>query len=159
MLPGEGRSRRTNPLLAEVCDLLRGSPVRLMAEMVTPGIERAVLEVLDQSLGENGYLLASFHHRALRDARALGTGLPSIALWEGAPVDAVGMVMGCGADYVGLGFESICKEQVQSLQAAGIGVLVWTVNAPSEIMRAHTLAVDGIITDFPERVRAAVGVR
>jgi glycerophosphoryl diester phosphodiesterase len=145
------------PLLSEVCDLLRGSSVRLMAELVTPGIERAALAVLSRSLGADGYLLASFHHRTLRSARAIATGVGSIALWEGAPVDAVRMASDCGADYVGLGFESTCEEQVRALKAAGVGVLVWTVNEPDEIKRARALAVDGIITDFPERVRAEIG--
>jgi glycerophosphoryl diester phosphodiesterase len=38
-------------------------------------------------------------------------------------------------------------------------VLVWTVNDAADIARLTTLGVDGIMSDFPERLPAARGRR
>ena len=39
--------------------------------------------------------------------------------------------------------------------ALGLRVIVWTVNAPRDIARMIRLGVDGIISDYPDRVRDA----
>lgn len=141
------------PLLSDVCALLRGTSVRLMAEVLDPSIGGMVVETLDRSLGQDEYIVASFHHDALREASGVRAGVGTLALIEGAPVDPVRMLEDSGARYAGLGFESIQEKQVRALQDADIQVFVWTVNDPREIDRAYALGVDGIISDFPERVK------
>jgi len=145
------------PLLGEVCALLRGTSVKLMAEVVDPTIAGTVVETLDRLLGPDRYIVASFHHAALREATDARAGVGTLALVEGAPVDPVRMLRDSGARYAGLGFESIQEKQVRALQDADIRVFVWTVNDPREIDRAYALGVDGIISDFPERVRIRSG--
>lgn len=144
------------PLLSELCEVLRGTSVRLMAEVLSPAITDHVLKTLDDSLEPDQYVLASFHHDVLRDAQTTRPGVSTVALLECAPVDPVQMLTACGAKYAGLGFESIREEQVRVLQDAGVRVFTWTVNDPREIGRARALGVDGIISDFPERIGAAV---
>ena len=39
----------------------------------------------------------------------------------------------------------------------GIKVVPWTVNEPADIERVLAMKVDGIISDYPDRVRAALG--
>jgi glycerophosphoryl diester phosphodiesterase len=38
------------------------------------------------------------------------------------------------------------------IKRAGLQVLPWTVNQPEDIAAMIDLGVDGVITDFPERV-------
>ncbi len=38
----------------------------------------------------------------------------------------------------------------------GLGVIPWTVNRPAEMARLIELGVDGLITDYPDRLRAAM---
>jgi glycerophosphoryl diester phosphodiesterase len=45
---------------------------------------------------------------------------------------------------------------VQQIRAAGLGVYVWTVDAPAEARRLAALGVDGITTNHPGRVRQAL---
>ena len=40
------------------------------------------------------------------------------------------------------------------LQARGIVIVPWTVNEPDDIRRILALGVDGIISDYPDRVLA-----
>jgi glycerophosphoryl diester phosphodiesterase len=43
-------------------------------------------------------------------------------------------------------------EQMQSARDKGIAVIPWTVNDPESIRRIAALGVDGIISDYPDRV-------
>ena len=45
---------------------------------------------------------------------------------------------------------------VAEAHALGLTVLVWTVNDPAEMARFIALGVDGIITDYPDRLRRVV---
>ncbi|WP_370933746.1 glycerophosphodiester phosphodiesterase [Amycolatopsis sp. cg13] len=140
------------PLLSEVCELVRDSSVRLMVEILDPATAKAVLATVSEILPADQFLVASFHHDTVRELVAQHPGLEAIALVEGAPVDPVRMARDCGAHCVGLGFESIQPEKVAALQEASISVFAWTVNDPREIERARRLGVDGIISDYPDRV-------
>ncbi len=48
----------------------------------------------------------------------------------------------------------VTPERVAEAQALGLAVNVWTVNTPKDITRMIAMGVDGIITDYPERVQA-----
>jgi glycerophosphoryl diester phosphodiesterase len=45
---------------------------------------------------------------------------------------------------------------VQKVQAAGMKLIPWTVNEPKDIARMIRLGVDGIISDYPDRLMQAV---
>lgn len=49
------------------------------------------------------------------------------------------------------------REQVKEAQALGLKVVVWTVNEPADVRRLIEWGVDGIISDYPNRLRAAAG--
>ena len=46
--------------------------------------------------------------------------------------------------------------RIGEAHALGLEVIVWTVNDPAEVPRLVQLGVDGIITDYPDRIRAAL---
>lgn len=48
----------------------------------------------------------------------------------------------------------VTQQNVQEAQRLGLKVIVWTVNAAADMRRMIQLGVDGIISDFPERLRA-----
>ncbi|TVP73984.1 MAG: glycerophosphodiester phosphodiesterase [Rhodobacteraceae bacterium] len=47
----------------------------------------------------------------------------------------------------------LTKARVRRAQDLGLAVNAWTVNDPDDIARMYAIGVDGIITDYPERVR------
>jgi glycerophosphoryl diester phosphodiesterase len=48
---------------------------------------------------------------------------------------------------------SVTRERVEDAHAAELAVLPWTVNEPAEMTRLIDLGVDGLITDYPDRLR------
>lgn len=51
----------------------------------------------------------------------------------------------------------LTRELVAGAQGQGIQVHVWTANEPDDIARALSLGLDGITSDYPDRVFAALG--
>ena len=49
-------------------------------------------------------------------------------------------------------FSILNKKAIDKMHSAGFLVYRWTINSPKDIQRAIRLGVDGIITDFPDRV-------
>lgn len=56
-------------------------------------------------------------------------------------------------------FGDIDSQRLVEARALGLKVVVWTVNDPAEITRMLELGVDGIISDRPDLVRAAMAQR
>ena len=49
-------------------------------------------------------------------------------------------------------FSILNKKAIDKMHSAGFLVYSWTINSPKDIQNAIKLGVDGIITDFPDRV-------
>ncbi|MEM1215101.1 MAG: glycerophosphodiester phosphodiesterase family protein, partial [Bacteroidota bacterium] len=49
-------------------------------------------------------------------------------------------------------YELLQPASVDSLHARGLQVIAWTVNDPAQMRRLLDLGVDGIITDYPDRI-------
>ena len=49
------------------------------------------------------------------------------------------------------------RNQVKEAQSLGLKVVVWTVNEPADMRRMIEWGVDGIISDYPDRLRQTAG--
>ncbi len=56
-------------------------------------------------------------------------------------------------------FRELTVEQVKEAHALGLKVLPWTVNQPEDMARLIDMQVDGIITDYPDRLRTVMQTR
>lgn len=50
-------------------------------------------------------------------------------------------------------YGEVTREAVQEAQQLGLKVVVWTVNEPRDIERMIDYGVDGVISDYPDRLR------
>jgi glycerophosphoryl diester phosphodiesterase len=139
---------------------------------------RAVVEVIRAYKMESRVVVQSFDWRALREVQDvapdittsyltadqewlnnLQTGRPGASPWlNGLDVDdfdgsAVRAIKAAG----GATWSSYHKEvSVNSIKLAhelGLSVNVWTVNNPGRMRELIAMGVDGIITDYPDRLR------
>lgn len=54
---------------------------------------------------------------------------------------------------------AVTQELVKEAQGLGLKVLPWTINTPAEMEKLIGWGVDGIITDYPDRLRAVMQAR
>ena len=56
-------------------------------------------------------------------------------------------------------WRNVTPEAIAQARAAGVKILPWTVNDPVEMGRLVDLGVDGIITDYPDRLRKVLAAK
>jgi glycerophosphoryl diester phosphodiesterase len=120
-------------------------------------LEKSILAAA-RSAGVLGRIaVRSFDHRCVR---ALTRHKPALAagvlIAETAPVSPVRLVREAGASTYCPAYEYLDREQVRQCQAEGIRVVPWTVNDLEAWRRLLDWGVDGITTDFPDRLAALI---
>ena len=101
-------------------------------------------------------IISSFQVECLATAQEEEPDLPRGFITEKLAPDWLGVVTTLGCRTVHPGSRHLTKSQLEAVKAAGYGVLVWTVNDPA---RARTLmgwGADGLITDDPKALVAAL---
>jgi glycerophosphoryl diester phosphodiesterase len=102
----------------------------------------------------------SFDHRALLEVRSLEPRLATAALVAGnAPVSPAQLARQAEAQAYAPDFEFLDQRQVRDLHDAGIRVVPWTANRRRDWDRLLDWGVDGITTDFPDRLAAVLQER
>jgi glycerophosphoryl diester phosphodiesterase len=97
----------------------------------------------------------SFDHRAVALLRGLEPGITGAVLVdETAPLDPGELARRAGADLYCPSYRFVDEEVVHRAHAAGVRVLPWTVNEPDHWRRLLDWGVDGLTTDFPDRLAA-----
>ena len=97
-------------------------------------------------------LVSSFNHRELEAVRRMDPHIKIGVLIAGPPVDAVAVAVGLGAYSVHLSLKFVDRAVVEDAHLQGLRVFVFTVNDPDHIRRMEALEVDGVFTNYPERV-------
>jgi len=121
---------------------------------IAPGLlESRVVEAV-AGLGRIGRLrVRSFDHRALRALKTIDPEISTAILIAGtAPVDPAGLAKSAGADTYCPDYQFLDEPQVKACHAAGVRVIPWTVNEKADWLRLLDWGVDGITTDYPDRL-------
>ena len=69
------------------------------------------------------------------------------------------MVKAAGGDVWSPHYLDVTQGLVKASRTLGLPVVPWTVNAPADMQRLLDWGVDGIITDYPDRLRAVMQSR
>ncbi len=119
-----------------------------------PGLlEQRVVDVVQAAGVARRTRVRSFDHRAVRAIRCLEPGLSAAVLMaQTAPVDPAALVRSAGADTYCPDYRFLDAVQVRQCHAAGVRVLPWTVNDEADWLRLLDWGVDGITTDYPDRL-------
>jgi glycerophosphoryl diester phosphodiesterase len=124
----------------------------VMLEAKTAGIGPDLHRAVRASGFLGPVIYASFLHAEILAIRAIDPLARTMALMECVPVSGAAFARDANATMVGLAYDSAAAEFIATLHDAGLEVLLYTVNEPRLIQRAIDLGVDGVISDYPERV-------
>lgn len=102
--------------------------------------------------GCGDFLVSSFDHAQLKETRMLRPEIRLGALFEEPLPDLVVRAERLGAWSLHVGRELVTPELVGEAHRHGLKVFVFTINEPDEMARLRALGVDGIFTDYPDRV-------
>lgn len=144
------------PTLVEVLEEMSGR-VALNVELKGLGCVDPVHEVISDAVGDglvshDGLLVSSFHLGMLEWMRALSDDVRLGVLVGDAPGKVLEFAQRVGAHSVNPYHKRMSLEFVSSAHGLGLKVYPWTVNEPDDIAKAKAMGVDGIISDYPERV-------
>ena len=144
------------PTLREVLDLLDGR-AGVNIELKALGTAEPVHEAIRDAIGRPGWshesiLVTSFHLGELTELRGLSDEARIGVLVSGDPREVLEYAELIGAYSVNPHFGRTSREFVVDAHGRGLKVFVWTVNELGDIERMKAMGVDGIISDYPDRV-------
>ncbi|MFC5497991.1 glycerophosphodiester phosphodiesterase [Caenimonas terrae] len=138
-------------------------------------VTRAILRVVRDAGMTARVSLQSFDWRTLQLAQKLEPRIPTVYLTsQTARFDTIGdgrwtagfrladhgsvprMVKAAGGSAWSPYSSTLTEAQVKEAHALGLKVIPWTVNLPGDFDRLLDWGVDGIITDYPDRLREAM---
>jgi glycerophosphoryl diester phosphodiesterase len=142
------------PLLRDVLRRYRATAF-LDIELKVAGLGTVTAKLLREFAPTRGFVVSSFLPDVLRRVHDLDASIPlglicesqaEFRRWHGLPVE-----------YLILHRKLVRRSLVREIKAAGKKLLVWTVNVPADMKRFSKWGVDGIISDYPERLARATG--
>lgn len=98
------------------------------------------------------FLVSSFEWTNLEQIRKLNPNIPIAVLTEKDITLALAFAKKTKAQAINPAFHLLTNENVGTIQEAGFKVYPWTVNEIVDINRMKEYKVNGIISDFPDRL-------
>jgi glycerophosphoryl diester phosphodiesterase len=127
-----------------------------------PPMERRVLKTIRAADVASAVTIQSFDERSLRRIRRLAPDVAVAFLAEempARPVKWLDRAQAAGAVAVGFPRVGLTRRLVRAAHERGLLVRAYTVNGPAEARRFARWGVDGLITDRPAAIRAALAER
>ncbi|HSY16684.1 MAG TPA: glycerophosphodiester phosphodiesterase family protein [Candidatus Acidoferrales bacterium] len=146
------------PTLAEIFDAVDRRAV-INVELKGPHTAAPVAALIGDYVDRRGwsiddFLVSSFDHARLGEIKRLRPEIRTGALIEKVPRGLAQFAEVLGAWSVHASKRCVTPELVADAHHRGLKVFVYTVNEPEEIARMRALGVDGVFSDFPDRVTA-----
>lgn len=159
-----GKGERV-PTLAEAIELARGK-VELYLEIKDPKAAALTVKTVREMGFEKDALLASFDSRTMRQLRAEVSDI-RLGLIVGVPTlnpltmskDTIPWVVSRNMNFEVMSIETVlCKPMlVERLRREGMKLYVWTANDERAFQKIVACGVEGIVTNYPDRLIAFLG--
>jgi glycerophosphoryl diester phosphodiesterase len=140
-------------------ELITGTPasLKLFCELKAgsihyPGIEAELLAIVSEMGARERFQVSSFDHVALKLIHELDPAMPLGVLFSENLLDPVAMARAIGANALHPAWEWVTPDMVEKAHSAGLEVNCWTVNIPMAASMMKGCGVDGIMSDFPDRI-------
>jgi glycerophosphoryl diester phosphodiesterase len=148
------------PTLNEVLDLIDG---KVFLNIELKGSETALLtnQIIKNYLDKGNwiiekFIISSFNWKELEIFYKNNKQVPIAVLTDADPLDALPVARKLKAKAINPSYKSLNSKNVKKIHEAGYKIYPYTVNKKENISKVISLNVDGIITDFPERVQELI---
>ena len=144
------------PTLDEVMDTV-GNKCKVNIEMKGRHTAKLVSEFVDRYVNEKGYsyadfIVSSFQREELQVMSEVNKNVHLGILTQASVTEAWERAEEFSAKAIHPHYTLLTESNVTKAKAAGFKVYTWTVNEPEDIARIKAYGVDGIISDYPERL-------
>lgn len=144
------------PILEEVLDLVN-QRCFVNIELKNKDTAEKVVQllahyILEKKWNKEHFIVSSFDWNALQQVRFLNENIRIGVLTETDLDLAISFARFMKAEALHPDFQLLTKEYTIKIQEKGILVFPWTVNEIEDIQKMKSFNVDGIITDFLDRV-------
>ncbi len=143
------------PRLEEILDFGAEHDVIFFLEIKSGaawGIEHAVVAALRDRKASARVVILSFDPSALDAIHRLDSAMMTGLLCEHPTNDLVERTVRAGARQLVARGDLISPAEVEKAHHAGLQVVAWTINEPEQMRHLIATGVDGIITDYPDRL-------
>ena len=147
------------PTLEDALQLVKGR-VQVNIELKGPRTAEAVARIIEGFLQrpewtKEHFLVSSFDHHELRDFRTAAPDIAIAVLEHTIPLNFAATAEALGAVAVHPNHEFLNQAYVDDAHARGLKVNAYTVNFDDDLEQLHAWGVDGVVTDFPDRMARA----
>lgn len=144
------------PTLREALDLI-DRKAKVYIEIKSEGIESSIVSTIDEYVrvkdwDYDDFVVSSYNHYALVEFKRLMPEVKTGALVYGIHLGLAEFATRAGAYYAIIDIEVMNQKLIDDAHDRGLKVLVCTVNDHDDIARVRAMGVDGIISDFPDRI-------
>jgi len=148
------------PTLSEVInsvDHRAGINIELKGEDTAGPVVDLLHQLEEDGWNLDEFLISSFNHDELAQVSRLQPLLKLGALFGRDAENCVTKAVELNAFSLNLGLRIVNSVVVQQAHAAGLQVYVYTVNHKADVQRMLTDQVDGVFTNYPDRVFEVLG--
>jgi glycerophosphoryl diester phosphodiesterase len=144
------------PTLQEVFDLVNKKCI-VNIELKGMGTTEPVVDLIEKYVKEkhwnyNHFLVSSFDWNALQQLRLLNEKIPIGVLTHTDLNLAIAFAKFMKAETIHPYFHLLTQENTLKIQENGLQVFPWTINEMEDIQKIKSFNVNGIISDFPDRI-------
>lgn len=145
------------PTLTEVLDLV-DNKIKINIEIKTRDATKGVVKIIEEYVQKNytykSFLVSSFDYRNLIKVKLLNFKIP-LGVITKRKLILLNLLFAqlVNAYSINILYTSVSKKIIKQAHALGLKVFVWTVNEPRDIERMKKLGVDGVFSDYPDRIK------
>ena len=144
------------PTLEEVLDLI-DKKIFINIELKGKNTAKPVAAIIEHFIKEKNwnyyhFIVSSFDWNALQEVRSLNPEIAIGVLTETDLALAIGFADFIKANSIHPYFHLLTQEYSALMQEKGFQVFPWTINEQEDIHKIKSLKVNGIISDFPDRL-------
>ena len=145
------------PELIEVINILPNEiflNIELKGEETAKKVNEIITKFINKTESKlDRFIISSFNWNELENFRSFNSKIPIAILTDNNPLNAIPVAKKLNAFAINPSYKLLDKNVVNQIKKEGLKIFPYTVNSINDIDKMKNLGVDGIITNYPERIK------